>query len=195
MESTARFVANDRFEIEPLPLAGLYRVERQPLGDVRGWLERLFCTELFEACGAPPRIAQINRTGTLKAGTIRGLHFQHPPHTEVKFVQCLQGAAFDVAVDLRTDSPSFGQWHGEVISADNGVGLLIPAGFAHGLQTLADDTELLYLHTAAYAPAAEDGIDALDPRLAIAWPLPVAERSARDLALAPLPDSFKGITA
>jgi dTDP-4-dehydrorhamnose 3,5-epimerase len=155
MESSARFVANDRFEIEPLPLAGLYRVERQPLGDARGWLERLFCTELFEACGAPPRIAQINRTGTLKAGTIRGLHFQHPPHTEVKF----------------------------------------PAGFAHGLQTLADDTELLYLHTAAYAPAAEDGIDALDPRLAIAWPLPVAERSARDLALAPLSDSFKGITA
>jgi len=195
MESSSRFVANDRFEIEPLPLAGLYRVERQPLGDSRGWLERLFCTELFEACGAPPHIAQINRTGTLKSGTIRGLHFQHPPHTEVKFVQCLSGAAFDVAVDLRTDSPTFGQWHGEVISADNGVGLLIPAGFAHGLQTLVEGTELLYLHTAAYAPTAEDGIDALDARLAIAWPLPVAERSARDQALAPLSDSFKGITA
>ncbi|TVO58276.1 dTDP-4-dehydrorhamnose 3,5-epimerase family protein [Denitromonas halophila] len=188
-------VANGRFLVEDTPLAGLKRVQRFPLEDARGALERLYCSSLFTACGIDAAIAQINRTRTYAAGTVRGLHFQHPPHAEVKFVQCLRGAVFDVAVDLRAGSPTFLQWHADVLSRDNLTGLLIPAGFAHGLQTLSDDTELLYLHTAAYTPEAEDGIDALDPQLAIDWPLPIAERSERDLALPHIHPDFTGLSA
>lgn len=185
--------SHDRFDIDATPLAGLMCVTRRPLGDARGWLERLYCPLLLSACGIAPAVAQINRTFTRAPGTLRGLHFQHPPHAETKLVQCLRGAAFDVAVDLRRGSPTFLQWHGETISADNGKAMLIPAGFAHGVQVLEPDTELLYVHTAAHVPDAEDGLDALDPRLGIDWPIPVTTRSERDRQFAPLSPEFEGI--
>lgn len=185
--------AQDRFLIEDTPLAGLRMIARLPRADARGMFERLFCTSLFAACGIDAAIVQANRSRSLQAGTLRGLHFQYPPHAEIKFVQCLRGAAFDVAVDLRAGSPTFLRWHAVEIDGENGRGLLIPAGFAHGMQALEPHTELLYLHTAGYQPQAEGGFDALDPRLAIDWPLPAAERSPRDLALPAISNHFEGL--
>lgn len=183
----------NRFAIHDLPPAGLKCVTRQRLGDARGFLARLFCAEELALAGWKKPIVQINHTHTARQGTVRGMHFQLQPHAEMKLVSCIRGAVFDVAVDLRAGSPTFLQWHTETLSVDNGRALLIPEGFAHGFQTLSDDCELLYLHTAAHAPAAEAGLRADDPRLGIIWPLPIAEMSARDRAHPVLTPQFKGM--
>lgn len=182
-----------RFAVTPTPLAGLLCVQRQPLGDARGFLARLFCAEELAAMGWPGPVAQINHTRTEHKGTVRGMHWQRSSAAEAKLVSCVRGAVWDVAVDLRAGSPTFLQWHAERLSADNHRALLIPPGFAHGFQALEDGVELLYVHSAPYAPDCEAGADALDARLAIAWPLPVQERSARDAAHAPLDSNFKGV--
>lgn len=181
-----------RFTVTDLPLAGLRRVERHRRGDSRGFLARLFCAEDLAAAGWLRPVVQINHSYTAARGTVRGLHLQRPPHTEMKLVSCLRGAVWDVAVDLRPGSPTFGRWHAERLTADNGAALLIPEGFAHGFQTQSDDVELLYCHSAAYAPAAEAGVNPCDPDLAIAWPLPIAEMSERDRALPRLGTSLPG---
>ncbi len=177
-----------RFDRISTPIAGLTVVERQRRGDDRGFFSRFFCREALADFGGDGKIAQINHTLTQAAGTIRGLHFQQAPHDEAKFVSCLSGAVFDVAVDLRPDSATYLQWHGEVLSADNGRSMMIPGGFAHGFQTLTEDCELIYLHDKPYAPEAEGGLNPLDPGLAIAWPLPVSQMSPRDQALPLLPN-------
>ncbi len=182
-----------RFEIADLPLAGLKRVERRPLADARGFLARLFCAGELAAAGWTGPVAQINHTLTVSRGTLRGLHYQRPPHAEMKLVSCLRGEVWDVAVDLRPDSPTYLRWHAERLSADNHRALLIPEGFAHGFQALTDGVELLYCHSMPYAPDAEAGLNALDPRLAITWPLAVAERSARDGGLPDTDESFAGV--
>lgn len=169
-----------RFDILDTPIAGVQQLQRQPLGDQRGYFERLFCAEELRALLSGRPIVQINHSLTARRGAVRGLHFQYPPHAETKIVSCLRGAVWDVAVDLRQGSPTFLQWHAAILSADNHQTLLIPEGLAHGFQTLADDCELLYLHTAAYRADAEGALNVLDPRLEIAWPLPIAELSERD---------------
>jgi dTDP-4-dehydrorhamnose 3,5-epimerase len=169
-----------RFDILDTTLYGLRIIQRQPIGDRRGYLERLFCSEEFQAFSPGKPIVQINHTLTANRGTVRGMHFQSPPHAETKFVSCLRGEVFDVAVDLRHNSPTFLQWHAEVLSADNHKSLVIPEGFAHGFQTLTDDCEMLYFHTATYKPEAEGGLNARDTQLCITWPLPVFELSQRD---------------
>lgn len=171
-----------RFVTVNLPIDGLKLIERQPIGDHRGFLSRLFCAEELREAGWIRPVAQINHTYTAKRGTVRGLHFQHPPHAEKKMVACLRGEIWDVAVDLRAGSPTYLQWHGEYLSANNHRALLIPEGFAHGFQTLGDDVELLYFHSVPYRAEAEGGLNALDPRLAVMWPLPVTEISRRDRA-------------
>lgn len=183
----------NRFDIEALALAGLKRVTRVPIGDRRGTLTRLFCAADLACAGWTRPVAQINHSLTVRAGTVRGLHFQRPPHAEMKLVSCIRGAAWDVAVDLRAGSPTFLQWHAQELSAENGCALLIPEGFAHGFQTLADNCELLYLHSAIYVPEAEDGVSAYDVRLGITWPLPLSELSARDARLSTCENSFLGI--
>lgn len=182
-----------RLAITDLPLAGLKLVERQKLGDARGFLARLFCADELRAAGWTAPVAQINHTHTALKGTVRGLHFQHSPHAEMKLVSCIRGEVFDVAVDLRRGSPTFLDWHAERLSADNGRALLIPEGFAHGFQALADDVELIYGHSAAYAPAAEAGLNPRDAKLAIAWPLPIGDMSARDAQHPMLDGSFTGV--
>jgi dTDP-4-dehydrorhamnose 3,5-epimerase len=122
------------------------------------------------------------------------MHFQPPPHSEMKLVSCVRGEVFDVAVDLRRGSPTFLRWHAERLSADNNRALLIPQGFAHGFQALTDDAELIYCHSAAYDAASEGGLNPRDPRLAIAWPLPITELSARDAQAAMLDAAFTGMT-
>lgn len=169
-----------RFEILDSRLNGLFTLQRKPVGDARGWLERMFCTsELADVLGGRS-IVQINRTHTASLGTVRGMHFQNPPHAETKFVSCLHGEVFDVAVDLRPDSPTRHQWHVEILSSQNHKTLAIPEGFAHGFQTLTDDCEMLYFHTAAYQSAAESGLHPLDPALNIQWPLAITVMSDRD---------------
>lgn len=173
----------DRFTIHDTPLEGLKCIDRRRAGDERGWFTRFFCREELALFGGNGGIAQINQTLTRLPGTVRGLHFQRAPHAETKLVSCIRGEVFDVAVDLRPNSPTYLKWHGERLGADNGRALLIPKGFAHGFQTLVADCELLYLHDEPYAPGAESGVNPLDPTLAVAWPLPVALLSDRDRAL------------
>lgn len=184
---------SSRFDTLDTPLSGLRLLQRKPIGDSRGYLERLFCSEELQSLAPGKHFAQINHTLTVNRGTVRGMHFQHPPHAEVKFVSCLRGEVFDVAVDLRHNSPTFLHWHAELLSADNHRTLVIPEGFAHGFQTLTDDCEMLYFHTAAHQSGAEGGLNPQDPRLAIQWPLPVAGLSPRDAAHPLLGDDFTGM--
>ncbi len=181
------------FTVSGLPLENLKRVEHRRLGDSRGFLSRLFCAEELAAAGWIKPIAQVNHTYTAIRGTVRGMHFQRPPHAEMKLVSCIRGEAWDVAVDVRADSPTFLHWHAERLSADNGRALLIPEGFAHGFQALTDNVELLYCHSAAYSPGAEAGLNPQDARLAIAWPLAITGLSPRDVGHPLIETGFEGV--
>jgi dTDP-4-dehydrorhamnose 3,5-epimerase len=184
-----------RFTIAELPIAGLKSVKREPLVDARGFLARIFCADELAVAGWVGSIAQVNHSCTMRAGSVRGMHFQKTPHAEIKLVTCIRGAVWDVAVDIRSDSPTFLDWHGETLSAGNNNALFIPAGFAHGFQTLTDDAELLYCHSAAYAPDAEDALNPFDPRLAIAWPSPIGEVSDRDRGHKFITSDFQGLAS
>lgn len=183
-----------RFVIEKTPIDGLRVIQRLPVSDDRGYLERMFCSNEFKHIIGQRSIMQINHTLTKMTGTVRGMHFQYQPHAEMKLVSCLRGEVFDVAVDLRKDSPTFLQWHAEVLTESNHKTFVIPEGFAHGFQILTEDCELLYLHTAAYAPEAEAGLNALDAQLAIEWPLPITDRSLRDQQHFMLTPEFSGLS-
>jgi dTDP-4-dehydrorhamnose 3,5-epimerase len=166
------------FTRHPTPIADLFVIERKRLQDERGFFTRLFCAE--ELSGLFFGAAQASHSMTRQSGVIRGMHFQRAPHAETKVVTCIAGAVFDVAVDMRPDSPAYLQWHGQILSAGNGLAMVTPRGFAHGFQTLAEDCQLIYFTDEPYTPSAEGGLHALDPRLAIAWPLPVTLMSERD---------------
>ena len=183
----------NRFAVTETKLAGLRCVQRQPLGDARGFLVRLFCADELRDAGWVWPVAQVNHTLTRHAGTVRGLHFQRAPHAEAKLVSCLRGEVWDVAVDLRRGSPTFLGWHAQHLSSGNGMALLIPPGCAHGFQTLSDEVEMLYVHSAAHEAGAEGGLHPLDPTLALPWPLPVGLLSARDDAHPKLTDEFNGV--
>jgi dTDP-4-dehydrorhamnose 3,5-epimerase len=182
-----------RFRFFSTPIIGLSCVERRRVEDHRGYLSRLFCSEEFAEAGHKMLVAQINQTLTRRKGTVRGMHFQFPPATEIKLVTCTRGRVFDVALDLRADSSTFLQWHGEVLSSDNRRALVIPAGFAHGFQALEDDCELIYLHSAHYQPESECAINACDPSLKIEWPILISEMSDRDRGHPMLKNDFQGI--
>ncbi len=184
-----------RVDIFETSLGGLRILQRNLIQDHRGYLERMFCAQELEAMLSNKRIAQINHSLTRKAGSVRGMHFQYPPHAETKIVSCLAGEVFDVAVDLRQGSPTFLQWHGEILSSENHRSLLIPEGFAHGFQTLRDDCEMLYLHTAPWTPGSEGGLQPGDPALNIQWPKPITEISPRDSAFALVTPEFAGVAA
>lgn len=182
-----------RFAFIPTPLIGLMLVQRMAIEDHRGFLSRFYCVEEFADAGINKPIAQINHTLTRTKGAVRGLHFQHPPHAEIKLVSCLKGEVWDVAVDLRRESATFLQWHGEILSAANRKSLLIPEGFAHGFQALTEDCELIYLHTATYHPESEGALNVADQKLSIAWPLPIDDLSERDRKHTFIQSDFHGI--
>ena len=182
-----------RFELDATPLAGLLLCRRRVLADERGEFERLFCAEELAQAGFGHGAVQINRSLTRRVGAVRGLHFQYPPHAEHKLVSCLSGRVFDVAVDVRRGSPTFLRYIGIELAADRCESLLLPPGFAHGFQVLEPDSVLVYCHSTAYAPGAEGGVHAEDPRLAIRWPLPVAQLSPRDAGFAWLAQDFDGV--
>ncbi len=183
----------NRLTLKALPLSGLRLVERSSVTDGRGALTRLFCAQELAQAGWRQPVAQINHSWTAKGGTVRGMHFQYPPYAEMKIVTCLRGAIWDVAVDVRSESPTFLHWHAEELSAVNNRALVIPEGFAHGFQTLVDDCELIYLHSKAYAPEAEAGFNPKDSKLSISWPLAIAKLSSRDAQLPMLHHQFKGV--
>jgi dTDP-4-dehydrorhamnose 3,5-epimerase len=186
--------ADRRFVLQPLAIGGVVAVRRRSLGDARGSLSRLFCAEELAAAGWRWPVAQVNHSVTATAGTVRGMHYQAPPLAEAKLVTCLRGRVWDVALDLRAGSPTFLRWCAQEISAENGIALLIPPGCAHGFQALTDAVELLYLHSVAYAPDHDRGVNPQDPRCAIAWPMPVAILSPKDLSRPMLDADFAGMT-
>ena len=184
---------SSRFDISDTPLPGLKVFRRAPVRDGRGSLERLFCADELRALIGQNVIVQINQTMTTKRGTVRGMHFQHPPHAETKFVTCLRGEVFDVAVDLRRGSPTFLRWHAEHLGGQRHKTFVLPQGFAHGFQTLTDDCELLYLHTAAYRPEAEGAVNPRDPLVAISWPVEISDISPRDASHPLLTPEYGGV--
>jgi dTDP-4-dehydrorhamnose 3,5-epimerase len=174
-------------------MAGAYIVEPEPLSDQRGWFARTYCRSEFEQIGHRKEWVQMNHSYTREKGTIRGLHFQLPPYAEIKLIRCIAGAVFDVIVDVRSHSPGFLQWYGVELSAANKKMMYIPEGFAHGFQTLTDDAELVYCHSAYYMAGRESGIRYDDPVAGITWPLSVTEISDRDENHPLLDSQFTGI--
>lgn len=174
-------------------LKGNFVIAPSAHGDQRGWFMRTYCKDQFQQIGHDKEWVQLNHSFTSRRGTVRGLHFQHPPYGEIKMIRCIAGAVFDVAVDLRKDSPTFLKWFGTELSVGNKQMMYIPEGFAHGFQTLSDNVELLYHHSAFYNPQAEGGLLYNDSLIDIHWPLPVAELSERDTRHPILDKNFKGI--
>ncbi|OBH66132.1 dTDP-4-dehydrorhamnose 3,5-epimerase [Mycobacterium colombiense] len=175
------------------PLAGLKIAQSVPHRDTRGAFTRLFCAEELEPVLGKRQIVQINHSRTSSVGGVRGMHFQHPPHAEMKMIRCLRGRVVDVAVDVRAGSATFLQWYAQELAQDDAQMLIIPEGFAHGFQVLEPESELLYLHTAFYNPSSEGGLRHDDPRLAITWPLPPQDLSPRDLSHPLLGADFTGV--
>jgi dTDP-4-dehydrorhamnose 3,5-epimerase len=167
---------------EPLPLPGAFRISLEPREDERGFFARTFCEEEFARHGLPTRFPQQNLSRNLRAGTLRGLHFNAAPHGEAKLIRCTAGALWDVIIDLRAGSPTRLRWFGAHLTAERGDALFLPAGFAHGFLTLEDRTDAAYLMGSAYAPGAARGIRWDDPALALPWPREPAVLSDQDRA-------------
>lgn len=161
---------------------GLIVVHPEPKKDERGYFARTFCEEEFRHEGLESRFPQASVSFNATAGTVRGMHYQRPPHAETKLVRCTRGAVSDIVVDLRPSEPTCGEWRAFDLSAENGLALYIPAGFAHGFQTLQDETELNYMITPSFTPGVAAGLCWDDPALGIRWPLPVSLISAQDRA-------------
>jgi dTDP-4-dehydrorhamnose 3,5-epimerase len=168
-----------------LELAGVFLVELEPITDHRGFFARSWCADEFAEHGLDPAVVQCNVSYNARRGTIRGLHYQVEPHAEAKLVRCTAGAVFDVAVDVREGSPARWRWVAVELSSRNRRALYVPAGFAHGLQTLADEAEVLYQMSARYSAEHARGVRWDDPALAIDWPLgdPVVSERDRSLPL------------
>lgn len=180
-------------DFTPTPLGGNYLISVNAFSDNRGWFSRYFSKERFDSIGHKAEWVQMNHSFNIRKGTIRGLHFQAGPAKETKLVRCIAGALWDVVVDLRKDSPTYLQSFGQMLSAQNKIMMYVPEGFAHGFQTLTDDCELLYCHTAYYSKDFEGGLRYDDPVLGIQWPEPVSVISERDLSFVLIDSKFKGI--
>ena len=163
-----------------LPLADAYLVQLEPRSDQRGSFARTFCAREFASMGLETQYVQTNISTNVESGTIRGLHLQDRPCSEVKLVRCTRGALFDVIVDLRENSPTFRQWYGAELSEDNALMMYVPKGFAHGYQALSDGASAHYMVSAWYEPHSEVGYRYDDPAFGIRWPMPVTRISEKD---------------
>ncbi len=161
-------------------LPGAFIVDLEPREDSRGFFARAWCEREFEEHGLETRLVQCNLSFNHSEGTVRGMHFQLPPHEEAKLIRCTRGAIYDVLVDLRPDSPAYMDWIGVELTAENRRTVYAPVGVAHGYQTLADETETFYQVSEFYAPGAEGGVRWNDPAFGIEWPLPVRVISEKD---------------
>ncbi len=165
---------------QPLALEGVWLIRPERRRDERGYFVRTFCEEEFAAHGLPRHFPQCNASFNQRRGTLRGLHWQEPPQPDGKLVRCVRGAVMDVAVDVRPGSPTRGRWVSATLSSANGDAIYIPAGFAHGFQTLEDDSELFYQMTVPYRADLSRGLRWDDPAFGIDWPLPNPTLSVRD---------------
>jgi dTDP-4-dehydrorhamnose 3,5-epimerase len=161
-------------------IKGHYVIEVDQFRDTRGLFERIFCKQEFSAIGFHQEIVQINHSLSVKKGTVRGMHFQIPPFDEIKIIKCIKGSVYDIAIDLHKESSTFLKWQEVELTDENNKMVLIPAGFAHGFQTLRDNSELLYFHTGYYNPENERALNYMDPRLKLVFPLKISEISERD---------------
>jgi len=164
----------------PTPLPGAWRIQLEPAHDSRGYFARTFCVDEFAAHGLETSYPQHSISYSAHKGTIRGMHYQREPDSEAKVVRCLKGAIWDVIIDIRPESPTYCQWSKLELSSESGDQLYIPAGFAHGFQTLCDDVLVNYLISVRYAPQSASGIRYNDEKLGINWPLPISDISAKD---------------
>jgi dTDP-4-dehydrorhamnose 3,5-epimerase len=180
-------------KLTPLPLTGAYLIEPTPITDERGQFSRLFCARIFGEFGLCDRFVQTNQSVSRRAGTIRGLHYQKPPHAEAKLVRCLRGAIQDVMVDLRRGSPTFLGWHAELLTAGSPKMVYVPEGFAHGFQALEDDTEVTYQASSYYAPGHEGWVRYDDPLVGISWPIREVIVSRKDATSPLLDPAFEGV--
>jgi dTDP-4-dehydrorhamnose 3,5-epimerase len=171
----------------PTPLEGAFTVEIQRIEDERGFFARSFCQEEFRARGLDPVVAQCNVSFNQRRGTLRGLHFQDKPHEEAKLVRCTRGVIWDVIVDIREGSATRHRWYAVELSAENRRALYVPRGFAHGFQTLVDDSEVLYQMAEFYHPESARGLRWDDPEFSIPWPIPNPILSSRDTSYSLLP--------
>jgi dTDP-4-dehydrorhamnose 3,5-epimerase len=174
-------------------LKGSYIIEPTLLKDHRGFFFRSFCVDEFQEIGLDADILQVNRSGTLGKGSIRGLHYQKPPFGETKVVECIKGAIFDVIVDLRTGSETFMEWFGIELNEENRKKLFIPKGFAHGFQTLTEYAEINYFVSQKYHKDSEGGVRFDDPRIKIKWPLPFNQISDKDAIIPYIDENYKGM--
>ncbi len=177
----------------PQQLEGVYLVELNLLNDDRGSFARTYCKREFEQIGHQGEFVQMNQSWNTKKGTVRGMHYQVPPYSEIKVIRCIRGAVLDVVVDIRAGSPTFLQHMMVELSETNKTMIYLPRGFAHGFQTLTDQAELVYLHTEFFTPQADAGLNYSDPLLNIKWPLPVSVISEKDRNNPMLDKNFKGI--
>ena len=174
-------------------LKGSYTIELNPLFDERGGFVRTFCKKEFTQIGFSKEFVQMNQSYNTKKGTLRGMHYQIPPFGEVKLIRCIRGSVYDVIIDLRKDSPSFLKYFGIVLSEKNNTMIYVPEGFAHGFQTLEDNSELVYNHTEYFTKNADAGLNYNDQAFNINWPIPVSVISEKDKNLKLIEQSFKGI--
>jgi dTDP-4-dehydrorhamnose 3,5-epimerase len=174
------FGLEDNMRFTETKLTGAYLIDLERREDSRGYFARTFCSREFEEHGLSSKVVQCNVAFNHRKGTVRGLHYQAEPASEVKLVRCLRGAIYDVIVDLRPESPTYRQHLGVQLTAENALQLFIPEGFGHGYQTLTPEAELMYLTSEFHAPACERGIRYNDPALGIQWPLPVTILSEKD---------------
>ena len=172
--------SNKIMKFKELTLSGAYLIEDEPHKDERGEFARAFCSNEFSSLGLSSKFVQCNLCRNNIKGTLRGIHYQNFPMAEVKLVRCVKGSIYDVIVDLRKESPTYLQWHGEKLTDDNGLMLYVPKGFAHGYQTLEDNTSIHYMVSEFYAPEYEKGLHFQDPLLAIKWPIDVSNLSRKD---------------
>lgn len=177
-------------EIVETALEGVKLITPRRFGDARGWFSETYNAQALAEAGVDITFVQDNQSFSAQKGTVRGLHFQAPPHAQDKLVRVLKGAILDVAVDIRSGSPTYGQWVGEELTAENGHQLLVPKGFLHGFATLTEDVEVFYKCSDFYAPAADGGIRWNDPDIAINWGIADAITSQKD-STAPLLKNFK----
>jgi dTDP-4-dehydrorhamnose 3,5-epimerase len=174
-------------------IKGLYVAELSAIKDSRGFFARSYCDKELKKINIIKPIKQVNHSLTSVIGTVRGMHYQNHPHAEVKMIRCISGEVFDVAVDLRQNSETFLQWHGEYLSSENFKMMIIPKGFAHGFQVIKSNSEMLYFHTESYVKESESGVLFNDEKIGIKWPLRVVNISERDLNNKVITEEFKGM--
>ena len=176
-----------------LPLKSACVIDSEPFEDKRGLFERIFCEKEFKEISHSKKIVQINHSFTKEKGTLRGMHYQEPPMTEIKMVKCLRGSVYDVIIDLRKGSDTFLKWFGETLSSDNRRMMYVPEGFAHGFQCLTNDVHMIYFHSKKYNNSFENGLNPLDPVLSIKWPLKIRNLSFKDQNFISLKENFIGL--